>query len=39
MLYFVQITFVARMFAIDTGCPPPLLFVTVIITRGMFDGP
>ena len=34
-----QISFTALMFAIDTGCPPPVLFATVIITGGIRSGP
>ena len=34
-----QIAFTAAMFAIETGCPPPALFVTVSMTSGMRAAP
>jgi len=35
----LQICFTSRTFAIETGCPPPELLVTVSITSGIFFAP
>ena len=39
MPWRAQTAFTASMFAIETGCPPPELLVTVSITSGIFAAP
>ncbi len=39
ILYLRYVAAMALIFSIDTGCPPPALFVTVTMPNGIFSGP